>query len=292
MTTQPTLFVSGAAGKLGRLVVEQLLARGYPGKIIAGTRDPAKLAGLAGVEVRKADFTDVAGLTAALAGVDRLLLISTDALGEPRRAQHFAAVAAAQAAGVKRIVYTSMPHPEPGSVIPMADDHYPTEQAIKASGLAYTILRASWYAENLLASLPQALKSGQWFSAAGEGRVSYLPRVDIARAAAGALISDEPGSRVLTVTGTEALTAREVAAIASELTGKPLDVVDVTDAQFTAGLVTAGVPQHLAEFLTTFEVGYRQGALSMVTNAVEHLWGEKPQGLRDFLAANRAALTA
>lgn len=291
MTTQPTLFISGAGGKLGRLVVEQLLSRGYSGKIIAGSRKPEELA-FPGVESRKADFTDTAGFTAALAGVDRLLLISTDALGEARRAQHLSAVAAAKAAGVKRIVYTSMPHPEPGSIIPMAADHYATEQAIKASGLDYTILRASWYAENLLGSLPQALASGKWFTSAGAGRVSYLPRVDIARAAVGALISDAPGSRVLTLTGTEALTAREIAAIATEVTGKPLEVIDVTDEQVNAGMVAAGLPPHIADLLTTFEVGYRQGALSMVTNSVEELWGAKPQAVRDFLADNKAALGA
>lgn len=289
MTTQPTLFVTGASGKLGRLVIEQLLARGYDGKIIAGTRKPEDLT-IAGVETRKADFTDAAGFTAALAGVDRLLLISTDALGETRRSQQLAAVAAATTAGVKRIVYTSMPHPEPGSAIPMAADHYPTEQAIKASGLEYTILRASWYAENLFGSLPQALQAGKWFTSARDGRISYLPRVDVARAAAGALISDKTGNRVLTVTGTEALTIREIAAIVSEVTGKPLEVIDVSDAELTAGMVAAGLPQHVADFLTTFEVGYREGALSMVTNAVEELWGAKPQSLRHFLTANRTAL--
>lgn len=291
VTPQPTLFISGAGGKLGRLVLEQLLARGYSGRIIAGTRQPEELQ-IAGVETRKSDLLDVAGFTAALADVDRLLLISTDALGETRRTMQADGVAAARAAGVKRIVYTSMPHPEPGSAIPMAHDHYPTEQAIKASGLDYTILRASWYAENLLGSLPQALKSGKWYTSAGAGRISYLPRVDVARAAAGALISDQPGSRVLTVTGTEAHTIPEIAAIVTEVTGRPLDVVNVTDAEVTAGMVAAGLPQQLAEFLSTFEVGYRQGALSMVTNAVEELWGARPQTLRDFLAANRAALTA
>ncbi len=291
MTTQPTLFISGAGGKLGRLVIEQLQARGFAGRIIAGTRKPDEL-DIAGVEARKADFSDVAGFTAALEGVDRVLLISTDALGEARRAQHLNAVAAAKAAGVKRILYTSIPNPDPGNAIVMAADHYPTEQAIKQSGIDYTILRTSWYAENLFGSLPQALQSGKWFTSAGEGRISYLPRVDVARAAAGALISDLPGSRVLTITGTEAHTIREVAALATEVTGKPIEVVDVSDADVTAGMLAAGLPQPVAELLTTFEVGYRQGALSMVTNAVEELGGSKPQKLRDFLNDHKAALTA
>lgn len=289
MTTKPTLFVSGAGGKLGRLVVEQLLAKSYEGRIIAGSRKPEALE-FTGVETRKADFSDAAGLKAALEGVDRMLIISTDVLGEERRAQHLNAIEAAKAAGIKRILYTSMPYPEPGNVIPMAADHYPTEQAIKASGLEYIILRASWYAENLLQSLPQAVAAGKWFTAAGEGRISYLPRIDIARAAAGALMTDEPGSRVLTITGTAAHTIREIATMVTEVTGKPLEVVDVDEARFNAGLVAAGLPQHVADFLTPFETGYRQGVLSMVTNAVEELWGAKPQSLRDFLVANKAAL--
>lgn len=287
----PTLFVAGAGGKLGRRVVELLLERGFDGTIIAGSRHPETLH-FAGVETRRADFSDPAGFTAALAGIDRVLLISTDKIGAERIKLHTDAVSAAVAAGVKRIVYTSLPHPEPGSIIPMATDHYATEQAIKATGIDYTILRNSWYMENLLGSLPPALKSGQWFSSSGEGRISRVTRDDTARAAAGALMADDAGSRVFTVTGLEALTNPEIAGIASAVTGKPLAVVDVPDAALTAGMVAAGLPQGLAELLTTFDIGQRHGALSMVTNAVETLWGTKPQSVRDFLAQNRATLDA
>lgn len=291
MTTQPTLFISGAGGQLGRLVLEALLSRGYQGRIIAGTRKPDELQ-IAGVETRKSDLAEPASIAAALQGVDRMLLISTDVIGEVRRTLHTNAIDAAKAAGVKHIVYTSMPHPEPGSIIPMADDHYPTEQAIKASGLEYTILRASWYAENLLQALPPALASGKWYTSAGAGRISHVARIDVARAAAGALLADYQGSRVLTVTGPEALSMREIAAIASEVTGKPLAVVDVTDADLTAGMVAAGLPQGVAELLTTFDIGQRQGVLSMVTDAVQSLWGQSPQSVREFLSANKAALGA
>lgn len=288
--TQPTLFVTGAGGKLGRRVVELLLERGHSGRIIAGTRDPSKLAGLDGVEMRKADFSDPAGFTAALAGVDRLLIISTDAIGEVRIKLQTDAVAAAKAAGVKRIVYTSLPHPEPGSIIPMAADHYATEQAIKATGIAYTLLRNSWYTENLLRSLPAALQSGKWYSAAGDGLISHVTREDAARAAAGALLADDAGSRVFTITGPEALTNRQIAALASDVVGRPIEVVDVSDEQFIAGLKQAGLPEGVAQLLDTFEVGQRRGALSMVTDAVERLWGTKPTSVREFLTANKAAL--
>jgi NAD(P)H dehydrogenase (quinone) len=288
--TSPTLFVTGAAGKLGSRVVELLKSRGYAGKIIAGTRDPSKLAGLEGVEVRKADFSDPAGLIEAFRGADRVLIVSTDVIGDVRIKLQTDAVAAAKAAGVKRIVYTSLPHPEPGSIIPMAADHYATEQAIKATGLDYTLLRNSWYAENLLGALPAAISSGKWYSSAGNGLISYVTREDTARAAAGALLADATGPYVLTVTGPEALTNRQIAAVASEVTGKSIEVVDVPDAGYTEGLKQAGLPAPVAELLTTFEIGQRQGVLSMVSNAVEALWGEKPATVREFLAANVSAL--
>lgn len=289
VTTQPTLFISGASGKLGRLVVEQLLSRGYAGKIVAGTRDPSKLAGLEGVEVRQADFTDEDGLVKALAGVDKMLLISTDALGT-RLAHHKTAVAAARRAGVKEIAYTSMPAPEAPSAITFAPEHLGTEEAIKASGIPYTILRMTWYTENLLGSLPSNLASGHWYSSADGGRTSYVTREDCARAAAGALLQPA-ANQILTVTGPEALSNAEIAAIVSELTGRPLSVIALSDEQLAAGAKSAGVPDFVIEhYILPFERNAREGKVASVTDAVETLWGEKPTSVREFLIANRAAL--
>lgn len=287
--TQPTLFVAGASGKLGRRVVELLKERGYAGKIIAGTRHPEKLA-FPGVEVRKADYGDVPGFIKALEGVDRLLLISTDVLGPSRLALQQSAVAAARAAGVKHIVYTSMPAPEPVSPIPFAPEHLGTEEAIKATGIAYTILRMNWYAENLLSSLPSMLQTGKWYTSAGNGTLAHVSREDTARAAAGALLAGD-ASRTLTVTGPEALTTRQIAAVASEITGRSIEVVDVSDEQLAAGAIAAGVPAPVVHgFIVPFDQNTRLGRVALATNAVELLWGEKPQTLREFLAANRSAL--
>src|ERR1700728_599886 len=149
MTSERTLFVTGAGGHLGRRVVELLIEQ-RAGKIVAGTRKPEKLADLAarGVAVRHADFEDAKGLEAALAGVDRVLIISTDAIDRPGRrlAQHQAAVAAAARAGVKHVVYTSMPNPETSPVV-FAPDHLGTEQALKASGMGWTVLRDCWWSD-------------------------------------------------------------------------------------------------------------------------------------------------
>jgi NAD(P)H dehydrogenase (quinone) len=289
MTTQPTLFVSGAAGQLGRLVVASLLEKGYAGKIIAGTRDPAKLADLKGVEVRQADFTDKAGLVKALAGVDRFLIISTDALGT-RLGHHTAAIEAAQEAGVKELVYTSMPTPEPPSAITFAPEHYGTEQAIKASGIPYTILRMAWYAEALIGSLPPALASGHWYTSTAGGKVANPTRLDCARAAAGALLRPA-ANQTLDVTGPEALSVAQIAAIASEVTGKPLQVIEVTDEQLGAGAKAAGVPEFVVDnFIVPFDRNTREGKVDIVSTAVEDLWGAKPTTIRDFLTANKAAL--
>jgi NAD(P)H dehydrogenase (quinone) len=293
VNSTPTFLVTGAGGHLGRLVVERLLAA-KAGKVVAASRDPAKLADLAarGAETRRADFDDPASLDTAFKGVDRLLIVSTDALGVPglRQRQHQAAVAAAAHAHVSHVVYTSMPNPEPGSLIPFAPDHYETEQALTKSGLPHTILRVSWYAENLLRSLPSILSTGKWFSSAGEGRVANVARDDVAGAAAAALIK-APGGK-FDITGPELLTTRQIAAIVAAVFAKPVEVVPVSDEQLLAGLVAAGVPKPFAELGVAFDANTRAGKIDLISDAVAKLTGKPPTPLRDVLAANKGALAA
>lgn len=290
-----TILVTGASGNLGRLVLDHLLASGKisPGKIIAVSRDPAKLSAYAekGVVTRAGDFDDPTSLDKAFQGAGKLLLISTDALGEPgkRLSQHKRAVEAAKKAGVERIFYTSLPNAET-SVITFAPDHLGTEEAIKASGLAYTILRNSWYMENLFMSLPAALRSGQWFTSAGNGRNPYIARDDIAAATAGALLKDEAENRIYTLSGPAALTASEVAGIVTAITGKQLAVVDVTDEQLAEGLKGAGLPEAFIPTLVSFDTNARQGLFDIVTADAEKLSGRKSKPLKAFLEENRAAL--
>lgn len=290
MSDAPVFFISGASGKLGRRVVELLLERGHAGRIVAGTRTPEKLAGIAGIEARHSDYDDPKGLTAAASGADRVLLISHEFADENRLGRHLNAVAAVKEAGVGHIVYTSMPNPEPPSPIPFAGDHYGTEQAIKATGISHTLLRNIWYMENLLGSLPQVLKSGKWFSAAGDGTIAHATREDEARAAAGALLGASETSRTLTVTGPTLLTTRQIAAIASEVTGKPIEVIDVSDETLVGGLQQAGLPEPTAKLIASFDINTRLGRAAIATDAVEQLWGTKPTGVREFLTANKAAL--
>jgi NAD(P)H dehydrogenase (quinone) len=293
MSTAPTFLVTGAAGHLGRLTVEHLLAA-KSGKVIAASRDPAKLADLAakGVETRRADFDDSASLDTAFKGVDRLLIISTDSVVEPgkRLRQQKAAVEAAARARVGHVVYTSMLNPEPGSLIPFAPDHYETEQALAKSGLGHTILRVSWYAENLLRSLPSILPSGKWYSSAGDGRVANVARNDVARAAAAAL-AKTPGGK-FDITGPDLLTTRQIAAIVAAVFGKSVEVVPVGDEQLLAGMIAAGVPKAFAELGVAFDANTLAGKVDVISDAVLKLTGRPPESLRDILAANKTALAA
>lgn len=288
------ILVSGASGHLGRLVIQNLLEsdKVAPSDIVAGSRDTAKLADLAakGVETRRVDFDD-ANLAAAFSGIDRLLVISTDVLDRPghRIGQHRAAVAAAKDAGVGRIYYTSIINPET-SLVSFAPDHAGTEQAIRESGLAYTIFRNAWYMENLFMSLPQALASGSWYTSAGQGRNAHAARGDIARAIAGALVSEGSTNAVYNLTGPVALTTDEIAALTHEVTGKPLAVVHLTDEQLAGGMKAAGVPEPFIPVFVSFDANTREGGFDIATKEIENLSGRAPQDLKSFLEMNKAAL--
>ncbi len=293
-----TLLVTGASGQLGRRVIAHLLQthKIAPQQIIATTRNPETLADLAaqGVVVRRADFEDPASLTAAFTGADRLLLISTDALDRPGRRleQHVNAVNAATTAGVKHVVYTSMPRPEPGSPIPFAPDHLGTEKALAASPMSWTVLRHSWYAENLHLSLPSVLAGGQWYSAAGDGATAYVTRDDCARADAAALASADIARTTLNITGPQALTVAQIAALATLVLGKPIQVVLVSPEQLAQGMAAAGVPAFLVPLLVSFDVNALAGRVAGVSDDLQRLTGSPAQPLKDWLSANKATFGA
>jgi NAD(P)H dehydrogenase (quinone) len=296
LTATPTaLLVTGASGHLGRRVIELLLEQGA-GPIVATTRSPAKLDAFTarGVEVRGADFDDEAGLARAFRGVERALLISTDAIDRPGRrlTQHQRAVRALAAAGVKHVVYTSLPNPV-GSLVKIAGDHAGTEAALAESGLDYTILRNNLYTDYLLAGLPDALASGQWVDARGNGATAYVTREDCARAAAAALIDrNTSGRRTVDVTGPEALTSGQIAAIISELAGRTMAHVSVAKDTLIGGMIEHGLPAPIAELYASFHASAARGELSAVTDTVTRLTGRPPQSVRDFLREHRAALAA
>ncbi len=294
----PDLLVTGAGGQLGQRVLHHLIdTLGVAaGRVAAATRKPESLAAWAekGVVVRRADFDDAASLSAAFAGLDRVLLISTDTLDRPghRLVQHKAAIAAAEAAGVRHLVYTSMPKPDNSAVL-FAPDHAGTEAALAQSALPeWTVLRNNWYFENLFFSLPPALASGSWYSAAGTGGIAHIARDDLARAAATALAGATKGKTTLTLSGERAYSTAEIAALVAETTGRELAVVPVPVEGLVQGMVAHGVPEPMARMFASFDANTAQGGLADVTADYRTLTGAAPRSFDAWLSANKAALTA
>lgn len=284
-----TLLVTGASGHLGKLVLNALL-KGPKRNIIATSRHVEKLSEYKdkGLTLRNADFANPESLLAAFQGANRLLLISTDAIGS-RVDQHKNAIDAAVKAGVKHILYTSLPQPDKSPGI-IAFEHNETEKLIRASGLQYTILRNNLYADNFLQSAPTAIAMGALIGTSGSGTTAYVTRQDCADTAAGALASAETENSVIDVTGPESVGYAKVAAVLSEISNKKIPYVDMTEADFKTALMKSGLPETWADVYVAFDLSSRQGALAATTNAVEKYAGHKPQSLQVFLQENKSAL--
>lgn len=286
-----SLIVTGASGQLGRAVTRLLAERVPAQEIVLVTRDPAALSAAApvGATVRRGDFDDPAGLAAAFAGGTRLLLISTDRLGA-RVAQHRAAIAAATAAGVGHVIYTSVI--EPGANTPLgqvAREHHESEQALQRSGLAWTFLRNSMYADYLLPAAQAALATGAHLTNAGGGTIGYVAREDCAAAAAAVLAEGGHEGRAIDITGPAALSAAQLATIFSRVGGVPVAVNNLDDAAYDAALRGAGLPEELAGVQTDFGRAIRLGQLAATTDMVEQLTGRPARTVEDLLGELLAA---
>jgi NAD(P)H dehydrogenase (quinone) len=286
-----SIVITGASGQLGRLVTAAVLDRADAADVVLVTRDPARLADVAprGVEVRAGDFGDPASLAGAFAGAETALIISTDQVGA-RVAGHKAAIDAAAAAGARSIAYTSAINPSHSNPIVVASEHRETEEHLRASGAGWTMLRNSIYAEMLLLSAGPALASGRHVHNEDDGRVSYVARADCAAAAAVVLTSDGHDGKLYDVTGPEALSADEVAALFAALGGRPVEALATDDGAFVAGLVEhAHMPEPVAQAYATFGMGARRGYSGVVSDTVRELTGAAPQSVHDVLAAHQDA---
>lgn len=293
-----TLLVTGASGKFGQRVLHHLLEtlQIAPERIIATTRKPEALGALAqrGVRVRAADFDDATSLPLAFAGAHRLLIISTDPIDRPgrRQEQHERAIAAAQQVGVQHLLYTSCPEPADSPLL-IAPDHWGTEQAIRHSSIpGWTVLRNHWYFDNLLFSLPGiTAQGGKWFTAAGDDKVASLSRDDLAYAAAVALASSaETGKNIYTLSGDEALSTSEQAAILARELGQAIEVVQVSVEAIVQGMLGAGFPEPVARALASFDTNTAAGRVATVTTDFRRLTDRPPQRLADWVKANRSTL--
>jgi NAD(P)H dehydrogenase (quinone) len=280
------LAVTGATGKLGQLVVAALLQQVPPGKIAAVVRAPAMASDFAakGVIVREADYDRPETLGPALAGVDKLLLISGSEIGR-RVPQHKAVIDAPKAVGVKLIAYTSVLHADTSS-LGLADEHRRTELLLKESGVPYVLLRNSWYTENYTAFIPAALQHGALLGSAGEGRIASATRADYAAAAAAVLANPEhQAGRIYELAGDEAYTLAEFAAELSRQSGRDVVYRNLPEADYRATLVGAGLPDPVAAMLAQSDAAADQGALFDDGHQLSKLVGRPTTPLTDVIAA-------
>ncbi|MEJ1962386.1 MAG: SDR family oxidoreductase [Gammaproteobacteria bacterium] len=300
-----TTIVTGATGRFGRRVTEQLLEHLHPAELILTTRNPTALAGLAarGAHVRYADFDEPETLPDAFEGGDRMLLISTLSVGR-RAAQHQNAIEAARKAGIRHIAYTSSGGARPDNPALVIADHLQTEAALKHCGVAFTVLRDALYAEVPLTEIgPRALESGKWIASAGDGQIAFVAKSDCTACAAKVLMT--PGHEGVTyeITGPELLSHRDAAALTSEFGGKPIEYVVVTDDEMTEMLVAAGVPRRYeegmyiegvgtssAEDIVSYERGIRGNYFALKSDDVQKLLGRPPISLRQVYEANAEKL--
>lgn len=286
-----TIAITGASGFLGRTTAEEVLRSVDPRELVLTTRAPSSLADLAerGVDVRRVDFADPSTLADGFAGVDRLLIVSTDAIGS-RLDVHRAAITAAARAGVGHVVYTSFPEPVPANPALVVADHAGTEQALREAGPAWTVLRNSLYAHMQLPGLAQAAASGQLVTNTGAGATAYVTREDCAAVAAAVLAQGGHEGLTYDITGPQALSAADLAALAGQIGGRDVEVVHVDDAAYASGLGAAGLPQGLADLVVSFGVAAREGFLAAVSTAVADLTGHRPTALADLTDHRLTAL--
>ncbi|WP_020500716.1 NAD(P)H-binding protein [Sciscionella marina] len=279
-----TIAITGASGALGRATAELVLQAVDPSEVVLTTRHPDSLAEFAarGAGVRPVDFADPRTLATAFTGVDRLLLISTDAVGA-RLDQQRAAIAAAADSGVGHIAYTSVPEPVPANPALVVPDHAGTEQALRNSGVRWTMLRNNLYAHMQIPVIEQAIEAGRLVTNTGAGATAYVSREDCAAAAAAALTQDGHADKAYDITGPEALTAEDLTALASELGGREVELVHTEDAAYAAGLRAAGLPEEVAEVVTSFGAASRGGFLGNTSSAVSDLTGRTPAALADII---------
>ncbi len=279
------IALTGATGQLGQFVVEELLKTVTAKQIVAIVRNPAKAEALSkqGVLVRQADYGDQAALTQALAGVDKLLLISSSEVGQ-RAAQHRNVINAAKAAGVKFIAYTSLLHADK-SPLGLHVEHVETEKMLAESGIPYALLRNGWYSENYLASAPAALAHGVFIGAAGDGKIASATRADYAAAAARVISEEGHAGKVYELAGDNGWTLSELAALLSKASGKNIVYQNLSEADFAAALKGAGLPDVFANLLADSDAGAAKGGLFDDSKTLSKLIGRPTTPIADSVNA-------
>lgn len=292
------LVVCGVDGNFGAIAADTLLEL-VPAervRVTAPTADGARRYADAGVETAITNFNDRAGLEAAFAEAEKVLVISMPFVGEKRRAAHRNAVDACIAAGVSEIVYVSLVNAtDPTNPSIEKIDHAWTEAYIQASGIDYVFLRNSQYAQAMITAYFASLPQGEMANNAGDGRMSFISRRDCATAAAYALANRFLHTEVLNINGAESLTMADFAAIGNEVTGNDLSFRTLTDEENYQVFDAMGVPRTTdgdfeegssapfsSEGMVTFGQAIREGKMAVHTDDFLLITGRRPITVREM----------
>jgi NAD(P)H dehydrogenase (quinone) len=283
------ILVTGATGHFGNATIQFLLKKGIPaGNIAALVRDEAKAAGLvaSGIIIKKGDYDNYPSLTEAFKGVDKLLLVSGNDV-EKRAQQQLDAVKAAKEAGVKHILYTSFERKNESGHSPIeavAQSHIATENAIKASGITYTIFRNNLYADLLPMFMGEKVLETGIFFPAGNTPVAFTFREDMAEATANVLATEGHENKTYSISNTEAVSFPEIADCLSQVSGKNIGYTSPTVEGYIDALTAGGLPAGLAAFFGGFAAAMEQGEFESVSNDLQALLQRKPASVKAFLA--------
>ena len=280
--------VTAASGQLGRKIVRSLLDQGVAGTdVIASVRTPEKVKDLAslGVTIRKADYENPQSLNTAFDGTEILMLVTSPAGVEPRIQQHFNALEAAKQTGVKRIVFTSFASATPASKFLVAPYYLYAESKLRLSGMDWTILRNGMYLDPIADWIPDLLKMGRLPYPIKSGKIAYIARDDIARAAASACLDSGHAEHQYDLTGSHALSMSELAEIISKVTKETIEFDSVTEQEF--GDICRGgdenYPDSAIAFMNSLYRAVDNKEFESVTDHVEQLTGAPPATAHDYL---------
>ncbi|XID74202.1 SDR family oxidoreductase [Alkanindiges sp. WGS2144] len=276
-----SIAISGASGRLGLHVMNQLLKRVPAQEIVMIVRDVQAATAIApaGVEIRQVDYSSIISMHTALTGIEKLILIASSEIGTLAEA-HFNVIAAAQNAGIRHFAYTSLLHTDQ-SQIALAKEHFLTEQAILKSGLNYTILRNGWYTENYTNNLKAAVAHSVLIGAAGEGKISSALLGEYAEAVAIILTTPTHENKIYELAGDQAFTMAELAAEVSRQTGKNIVYLNLTEHDYREKLINQGTEPALANLLVNADMGATQGALFDDSGTLQHLLGRPTTTLQE-----------
>jgi NAD(P)H dehydrogenase (quinone) len=292
---QDKIIVSGASGQLGSLVIEELLARKVaPENLILVSRTPntghLQAYAARGASVRFGDFNEPESLDGAYRGGTRMLLISINGGGGNRPQLHKVAIDAAARAGVKHIAYTSYVNADVNEASEIAVDHRRTERILEDSGVAWTMLRNHIYANGLVDQAVQIVRDGGLVTHTPDARVAYVTREDCAAAAAAVLATPGHEDKAYNITGPDAIGPRELVALATELSGKPVELMIYSEADYRAQLARSGMPEAAINGTISFAAELDSPYLREPSTAVAELTGRPAKSVRQLLLDNRTRL--